>query len=58
MSDAKLDTPADTSEKKPTHSGPTAPPSILTKPTDHAVRPGFRNPPKKGTKVQRGGRKK
>lgn len=36
--------------KKPT---PVAPPSILSRPTDAAPRPGFRAPPNKGSKAQK-----
>ena len=38
------------------------PPNILTRPTDHAARPGFRSPPNQKSKAQQkkkaGGRKR
>jgi hypothetical protein len=37
------------------------PPNILTRPTDHAARPGFRSPPNQKSKAQKkkaGGKKR
>ncbi len=44
----------------PTGPAKIAPPSILSKPTDAPQRPGFRSPPNKGSKAQKGpkGKKK
>ena len=35
-----------------------APPSVLSRPTDGAARPGFRSPRNKGSKAQKSGKKK
>lgn len=51
MSDKAAETPAPKSE-------PLRPPSPLTRPTDAAPRPGFRAPPNKGSKAQKGPKKK
>ncbi len=32
------------------------PPNILTRPTDHAARPGFRSPPNQKSKAQKKGK--
>lgn len=45
-------------EKKAPSGHPTAPPSLLTKPGDQAVRPGFRSPPNRGTKASKLNKKK
>jgi len=37
----------------PVETGPKAPNSLLTRPTDHAARPGFRSPPNKHSKAQK-----
>ncbi len=46
----------DTSAEPPT--GPKAPNSQITRPTDHATRPGFRSPPNKNSKAQKPAKKK
>lgn len=56
MSETKANESTET--PKPAHTGPTAPPSIMTKPSDQAVRPGFRTPGKVGTKAQKAAKKK
>lgn len=38
--------------------GAKAPNSLLTRPTDHAARPGFRSPPNKNSKAQKAAKKK
>ncbi len=46
----------DTSADRDT--GAKAPNSLLTRPTDHAAKPGFRSPPNKHSKAQKPARKK
>jgi hypothetical protein len=44
---------SESEEKKPVAPAVIAPPSILSRPTDGAARPGFRSPPNKGSKAQK-----
>ncbi len=49
---------SESEEKKPAAPTVIAPPSILSKPTDSAIRPGFRNPVNKGSRAQQAPKKK
>lgn len=46
---------AATDEKGPPR---TAPPGMLTRPTDYAARPGFRSPPNQKSKAQKAKKRK
>jgi hypothetical protein len=48
------DSKPETTATKP---GVLAPPDLLRKPSDQAVRPGFRSPANKNSKAQKGGKK-
>ncbi len=49
---------SETEEKKPAATTVIAPPSILSRPTDAAARPGFRSPPNKNSRAQQPAKKK
>jgi hypothetical protein len=53
LSDENPETTAPAAAPKPQSSTPKPPPNVLSRPTDAAVRPGFRSPPNKGSKAQK-----